>query len=79
MNAKRFYKAHATGYPLHSRLKWRGLNISIENGVGSVREGVDGNGKPWRVRMKVPYVHTKHRIAGRRSPGRVCRPQPVER
>lgn len=60
MNAKRFYKAHATGYPLHSRLKWRGLNISIENGVGSVREGVDGNGKPWRVRMKVPYGYIRN-------------------
>lgn len=34
---------------------FQGLPITIENRKGSVRSGVDPNGKPWRTVMKNPY------------------------
>jgi hypothetical protein len=40
---------------LHARMKFRGLDISIENRKGSVRKGVDHDGKKWSVKMTAPY------------------------
>ena len=49
------FKAHATGYPLQGKRKFRGLDISIEHRKGRVRSGIDKDGTPWRVKMKFPY------------------------
>jgi len=40
---------------LQGRTKFQGLDISIENRVGSVRRGVTDDGKPWRTKMRYPY------------------------
>lgn len=40
---------------LHDRLKWHGLDISIENRPGTMRTGIDPEGKPWATLMMVPY------------------------
>lgn len=45
--------------PLEDRIKWHGLNISIENDKGSVRKGTDADGKPWRTVMKYPYGYIR--------------------
>lgn len=52
------YKAHATR-PVAKRLKWRGLDISIENPQGSVRSGVDADGTPWETTMPADYGYFK--------------------
>lgn len=36
-------------------IKWNGLDIEIENPVGTVREGVDETGKAWRTEFKHAY------------------------
>ena len=36
-------------------LKWHGLNIRIEHPEGTVREGVDETGKPWRTVFRYAY------------------------
>lgn len=40
---------------LQGHLSFQGLPIAIENRKGSVRSGVDKDGKPWRTVMKYPY------------------------
>jgi hypothetical protein len=35
------------------------MPIAIENRKGSVRKGVDKDGKPWRTEMKHPYGYVK--------------------
>lgn len=37
----------------------QGLDISVENDVGSVRSGTDAAGKPWSVKMKNQYGYIK--------------------
>ena len=37
----------------------QGLPITIENAKGSIRSGVAKDGKPWSVRMPVPYGYLK--------------------
>jgi hypothetical protein len=44
---------------LEGRLKWHGLDISIENAAGSTRSGKDQNGKPWSVIMQHPYGYLR--------------------
>jgi hypothetical protein len=39
-----------------------GLDITIENPVGSYRSGVDRYGKPWRTQMKNDYGYVKRSI-----------------
>ena len=36
-------------------ITWNGLRIAIENPVGTIREGVDETGKPWRTEFKYAY------------------------
>jgi hypothetical protein len=48
-----------TGRPLHGRMKWHGLDISIENAAGTTRSGVDADGKPWSVTMTWPYGYIR--------------------
>lgn len=42
-------------YTLQGHKKFQGLPISIENRKGSVRKGVDKDGKPWKTVFKLPY------------------------
>lgn len=42
-------------YRLQGHKKWNGLHISIENRKGSVRRGVDPDGKEWKTKMKYAY------------------------
>jgi hypothetical protein len=44
-----------TEHKLQGHLEHQGLPIAIENQKGSVRSGVDRDGKPWRTVMKHPY------------------------
>ena len=45
------YKKHHTTF--------NGLNISVENPVGSTRSGKDPTGKPWAVKMSAHYGYVK--------------------
>ncbi|MCK5606960.1 hypothetical protein KAR91_33970 [Candidatus Pacearchaeota archaeon] len=42
-------------FKLAGKRKWNGVNISIENKKGSVRSGIDPDGKPWSIKMKYAY------------------------
>lgn len=37
------------------KIKFQGMTIAVENDVGSVRQGKDKNGKPWRTVMTHAY------------------------
>lgn len=43
------------GYRLQGHTTFQGLRVAIENRKGSVRAGVDKDGKPWRTKMQHPY------------------------
>jgi hypothetical protein len=43
------------GYRLQGRKNIQGIKIAIENKKGSVRKGVDPDGKQWKVKMNYPY------------------------
>jgi hypothetical protein len=44
-----------TDYKLHYQTEYQGIPVSIENRKGTVREGVDPDGTPWRVKMNYAY------------------------
>lgn len=44
---------------LEDRLKFQGMNISIETDKGSTRKGIDDDGKPWAITMKHPYGYIR--------------------
>lgn len=46
-------------FKLQGHMKHQGLSIAVENRKGSVRSGVDKDGKPWRTVMKHPYGYIK--------------------
>ncbi len=46
-------------FKLQGHTTFQGLRIAIENRKGSVRSGVDRDGKPWRTEMKHPYGYIK--------------------
>ena len=46
-------------FKLQGHTTHQGLGIAIENRKGSVRSGVDKDGKPWRTEMKHPYGYIK--------------------
>jgi hypothetical protein len=48
---------------LEGKIVFQGLQVSIENGKGSVRKGVGKDGKPWSVKMTWPYGYIR-RTAG---------------
>jgi len=52
-------KAGPTGYKLHGRRKWHGLDVSIENRKGSVRTGTDDDGHEWRTKLDFPYGYIR--------------------
>ena len=47
-----------SAHPLHKRLVWHGLNVSIENQAGSVRKGKDPT-RPWEVTMTHDYGYLR--------------------
>jgi hypothetical protein len=47
------------GRKLHKRLKFQGLDISVENRAGSIRKGVDPSYGPWSVKMTHDYGYIK--------------------
>jgi hypothetical protein len=42
-------------HKLHGHLVHQELRIAVENRKGSVRSGVDADGKPWKTKMVHPY------------------------
>lgn len=44
---------------LQGRINFQGLEVSIENRKGGVREGVDPDGNEWRTKMKYPYGYIR--------------------
>lgn len=46
-------------HKLQGHTAHQGIPIAIENRKGSVRSGVDKDGKPWRTEMKHPYGYIK--------------------
>jgi hypothetical protein len=46
-------------HPLQGHTTHQGIPVAIENRKGSVRSGVDKDGKPWRTVMKHPYGYIK--------------------
>jgi hypothetical protein len=44
---------------LQGEMEFQGLDIAVENKPGSVRSGVDKDGKPWRTKMKYPYGYIR--------------------
>jgi hypothetical protein len=47
------------GRKLHKRLKFQGLDVSVENRAGSVRRGTDPSYGPWSVKMSHDYGYIK--------------------
>ena len=52
----------ASGNYQKDHVAWRGLNLTIENSRGSVRRGIDKNGKPWRCRLPAHYGYIKRTV-----------------
>ncbi len=48
-------KKKETEYPLEAYIHFRGIPIEIENKKGSYREGIDENGKKWKIFMNADY------------------------
>lgn len=46
-------------FKLQGEMSFQGLDIAVENKPGSVRKGVDKDGKPWRTVMKWPYGYIR--------------------
>ncbi len=40
-------------------IRFNGMDLAIENPAGSIRSGVDPNGKPWSVKMSSHYGYVK--------------------
>jgi hypothetical protein len=47
-------------HPIKKRLKWHGLDVSIETPAGDTRAGKDPSGKPWTVKMSHDYGYIRH-------------------
>lgn len=45
----------ASGKYPKERMQWQGLPVAIEHPEGTVREGVDETGKPWRTVFRYAY------------------------
>lgn len=46
-------------HKLHGHMTFQGIPIAIENRKGSIREGVDPDGKPWKTTFELPYGYIK--------------------
>lgn len=62
-NPQRALRAESGGAmdarPLAKRIKWHGLDISIENRAGSRREGVDEGGHKWSIKLMHDYGYLR--------------------
>lgn len=56
---KKMEKAGEEEFKLQGHTEHQGIPIAIENRKGSVRKGVDKDGKPWRTKMFHPYGYIK--------------------
>lgn len=56
---RKLERVEKRAYTLQGHTEHQGLPIAIENRVGSVRSGVDKDGKPWRTKFKYPYGYLK--------------------
>ncbi len=54
------FKKAEQEFKLQGRTSFQGLPIAIENAAGSVRKGVDSDGKKWRTVFKYPYGYIKN-------------------
>lgn len=52
----------AAGNYKKRRVYWRGFEIAIEQEKGSVRSGVDPDGKSWSVTMRYPYGYLRRTL-----------------
>ena len=66
----RLAKAHATGYPLAGRRRWRGLEISIEAKKGQYRPWRDENGREGKTLMRYDYGYIRGTEGVDREPGK---------
>jgi hypothetical protein len=48
-----------SGYPLQGRTKVHGMDISIENKKGSIRNGTDKDGHDWSIKMNFDYGYIR--------------------
>ena len=48
-----------SGHKLQDRMKFQGMDISVENKKGSTREGIDEDGQPWKTTFKYPYGYIR--------------------
>ena len=53
------FKPAKLAFKLQGHATHGNLGIAIENRKGSVRRGVDADGKPWATKMKLPYGYIK--------------------
>lgn len=51
-----------SGYRLHKRMKFQGMDISIENRKGSVREWKDRNGNTGKTKMRHDYGYIRRTV-----------------
>ena len=53
-------------HPIKKRVKWQGMDISIETPAGDTREGTTPDGKPWKVTMThdYGYIHGTKGVDG---------------
>ena len=57
---ERLVEFRKLAYTLQGHMQVQGLPISVENRKGSVRKGVDKDGKPWRTKFEYPYGFIKN-------------------
>jgi len=55
---------HEAGNYAKGHVNVLGMDITIENPRGSVRSGIDPNGKEWHVKMTEPYGYIKRTVGG---------------
>lgn len=52
-------KANASGYKLHKRLKWQGMDVSVENRKGSFRMDKQHTPPEWKTKMLCDYGYLR--------------------
>lgn len=55
ISAKSYRRSLDAAFKLQKKYTYQGLPICIENKKGSVRKGVEPNGKPWSIKMPFDY------------------------
>jgi hypothetical protein len=55
ISAKRYRRSISAAFKLQGTMTYQGLPICIENKKGTIRKGVEPNGKPWSIKMPFSY------------------------